>query len=113
MKIKNVKLEYYVIHEDFNSRKLKRYNILNDIFKENLAEQIKKKKITNLVELKEWLKRDFMYHYWSKSEWELAIGGLFAKHPEEFEKIDVWYQIENNLDMIVDYINNKMELNFN
>ena len=33
------------------------------------------------------------------------------KDIENAIKIDVWYQLEPNLDRIVEYINNKMELN--
>lgn len=110
MKIKNVNLEWNVLYEDFNSKTVKPYNILGGSFVEELAKEIKKCKIENREQLKEYLKRDFMYHYWSKCEFEIAVGGLFAKYPDQFEKIDVWYQIEMNFDHIIDYIINKMRL---
>lgn len=113
MKIKNVNLEYYVMYHDFNSDKIKRINIFTNSLIEDIAKNIRNKKITNLLELQEYLKRDFMYHYWSKSEYEIAVGGLFSKHPEKFEKLDVWYQIEKNLPIIVNYVNQQMELNLN
>ena len=40
------------------------------------------------------------------------VGGLFAKHPEEFEKIDIYRQIEMNLDRITEYVNKELRLNF-
>ena len=45
-----------------------------------------------------------MWRYWCKSEWEVVVGGLFAKTDEERHKIDVWYQLEPNLDIITDYV---------
>lgn len=110
MKIKNVNLNWNVMYYDFNIKKLKSYNILGGTFVEELAKSIKKYKIENREQLKEYLKKDFMYHYWSKSEYEITIGGLHSKHPEEFEKIDVWYQIEMNFNHIVDYIIQEMQL---
>lgn len=110
MKIKNVNLKWNVMRHDFNENKIKPYNILGYSFAEDLAKDIKKEKITNREQLKEYLKKDFMYHYWSKSECEIAVGGLFSKHPDEYEKIDIWYQIEMNFDNIIDYIILKMDL---
>ena len=45
-----------------------------------------------------------MYYYWSKSECEIQVAGLLAEKEEEFKKIDIWYQLEPNLDIITDYI---------
>jgi hypothetical protein len=112
VKIKNANLEWYVFYKDFNSKKIIRYNVLGGSFAEELAKNIRKRKISNKADLKEYLKRDFMYHYWSKSEYEVAVGGLHNKYPEEFEKIDIWYQLEPNLDRIVDYIITEMNINF-
>lgn len=108
MKIKNVNLQWNVIYHD--SDNIKQLNILGYSFPENLAKAIKKYKINNREQLKKYLRKDFMYHYWSKSEYEIAVGGLSSKYPEEFEKIDIWYQIEMNFDNIVDYIIQEMRL---
>lgn len=108
--IKNANLEWNVLYKDFNSKKIKNYNILGGSFSEDLAKNIKKYKIENKEQLKEYLKRDFMYHYWSKYEYEIAVGGLNASFPDEFEKIDIWRQIEMNFDRIIDYIIDKMRL---
>lgn len=110
MKIKNVNLKWNVLRYDTNQEKIVSYNILGYSFPEELAKRIKKEKIVNREQLKESLKRDFMYHYWSKAECEIAMGGLSSKYPEKFEKIDIWNQIEINLDNIVDYIILKMKL---
>lgn len=111
MKIKNVNLKWNVLRHDFNKNKIIPYNILGYSFAEDLAKDIKKQKIENREQLKEHLKREFMYHYWSKSECEIAMGGLHTNYSEEdLEKIDMWYQIEMNFDNIIDYIILKMKL---
>jgi hypothetical protein len=112
MKIKKVNVEYYTMRHDFNSKKIVRENIIGSSLIEDIAKEVKKGKITNLKELEEYLKRKFMYHYWCKSEFEIGVGGLFSKYPEEFEKIDGWFQIEKNLPMITKSINTEMELRF-
>lgn len=111
MKIKNVNLEYYIIRHNPNNDKFEKINIINTELIENIAKEVKKSNIVTLSGLYEYLKRVFMYYHWSKTEAEFQIGGLFSKYPNGFEKVDGWYQIENNLSIIVKLINNEMELN--
>ena len=111
MRIKNKKLVWNVLLHDFNSDKIITYNVFSDEFKENLYKEYRKKKINNKLELKEYIKSKMMYRYWSRSEYEIAVGGIHSKHPENFEKIDAYYQLEMNLDHIVDYINDYLEMN--
>lgn len=111
MRIKNKKLVWNVLLHDFNSDKIITYNVFGDEFKENLYKEYRKKKINNKLELKEYIKSKMMYRYWSRCEYEIAVGGIHSKHPENFEKIDAYYQLEMNLDHIVDYINDYLEMN--
>lgn len=108
MKVKNVELEWYVLRWDFNQKKVVNYNILK-WRKEDIANEVRKKHIHNKSILKEYLKTVFIYDYWSKAECEFYISDL---HGDDYEKIDMWRQIEPNLDIITDYINDKMKLNF-
>lgn len=102
-------LEWYALREDFNSREVKHYNVLS-----GWEEDIKKarKKVKTREEFKAWLRREFMYYYWSKCEHEIQVAGLFAKEEKEFKKIDIWYQLEPNLDRIVDYIITTLKFRF-
>lgn len=94
------KLKWYVLNYSFNERKVKPYNVLG-----YWDEDIKKarKKMKTKAELKEWLNKEFMYHYWSKAECETMMGG-FTTEPEELEKIDIYTQLKPNLDIITDYV---------
>ena len=106
MKVKNVNLEWYVLRWDFNTKKVVNYNILQ-WRKEDIANEVRRKSIYNKSILREYLKTTFMYDYWSKTECEFYISDL---HGDDYEKIDIWRQIEPNLDLIVEYVNSKMEL---
>ena len=108
--MKKPDLKWNVLFEDSNTRQIHTYNVLAGSFYDNLRKAIKKYKIKNRSQLKEYLTGEFMYHYWCKSEFEIAVGGLFVKDISELEKIDVWYQLEMNLDNIVDYLISKMNL---
>lgn len=108
---KKVNLEYYVLNEDFNTHKIEPYNILGGTW---ISEYVykNKKKFKSHDELKELLRIEFMSKFWSRAEYEILIGGLFVKYPDEFEKIDIWEQIKPNLDLITSYIEDKMEIEY-
>lgn len=108
MKVKKANLTWNVLCK--NNSKIDSYNILGYSFAEELAKDIKKYKIENRIQLKDHLKKEFMYRYWSKAEFEIMVGGLHSKYPEEFKKIDIWHQIKMNFDHIIDYIILKMDL---
>lgn len=109
MKIKNINLEWYVLKWDFNSKKVINYNILQWL-KEDIANEVRLKHIYDKITLYEYLKKQFMYHYWSRTEHEMIISDLH-KH-EVGEKIDIWRQIEPNLNRIVEYIDKTLDLKF-
>lgn len=108
MKTKNVKLEWYVLKWDSNQKKVVNYNILEWIL-EDLAKEVRSKHIYNKSILREYLKTQFMYCYWSKTECEFYVSDL---HGDDYEKIDIWRQIEPNLNQIVEYVNTQCDLKF-
>ena len=91
MKIKNVKLEWNVLFYDMNKNMIRPYNIFYDNFPKELSKTIKKEKINNREELKNYLTRHFKYLYWSKTEYEIYVSGLFSF--DKGSKIDIWHQI--------------------
>lgn len=103
------KLEWYVMQYDFNSGKIIMYNVLSGWY-DMIKDARKKKKFNNKESFKNWIERQLMYYYWSKSEREILVSGLFAK--EEPEKLDAWFQLEPNLDNICDYLIGKMKFKF-
>ena len=113
MKIKNKNLEWNVLMADFNTKKIKNYNVLGYELVDRLHTKIvKKKEITNYEQLKEDVRSWCMYYYWSKTECEIGVGGMFAKYPDEYEKIDAFRQIEMNLDRMCEYIMRELDIKF-
>ena len=111
MKIKKSNLEWYVLLYDFNKKKIINYNVMNGIA-ELISKKIKNGTIYNKETLKEFLKKEYMYRYWSKAEYEILVSGLHNNANDDMEKIDIWRQLEMNLDRIVDYINIECDLKF-
>lgn len=115
MKIKNVKLEWYILQHDFNDDKMIMYNIFHDNSPEIIAKKIRKGAkdnwipVTNYNSFKDYIKQELMYNYWSKCEREFLACGLFKS---KTYKIDGWFQLEPNLDNIVNYIIEKMKIKF-
>ena len=113
MRAKNKKLEWNVLVADFNSKKIMNYNVLDDeLIKELHKEIVKKKTIINYEQLKAKVRSWCIYYYWSKVEWEISVGDLFAKYPDQFEKIDAFRQIEMNLDRMCEYIMRELDIKF-
>ncbi len=93
-------LKWYVLNYSFNDRKVKPYNVLSN-WDDDIRKARKKMKTRN--ELRDWLDKEFMYHYWCKAECETMMGG-FTTNPDKFEKIDIYTQLKPNLDIITDYV---------
>lgn len=107
-KRRNKNLEWYAFEYDWNNKQLVRTNVLGERFVEDILKRIKRDKITTYEALKEGIERELMYYYWSKAEHEVMVTDLFPRNYEEFEeqavKIDIWYQLEPNLDRICEYV---------
>lgn len=99
-------MKWNVLVHDFNNGNIIECNII----RKSLIDDIERKSPNTMSELKEIIDSWAKYHYWSKAEYEIAVGGLFSKYPEEFEKIDVYRQIKMNLDRITEYVNNKLQI---
>ena len=61
---------WLVTYYDCNENKIKYYDVLK--YREDDIKKMKKK-CNTYEEFAEALKREMMYHYWSKAEWELII----------------------------------------
>ena len=108
--MKQVSLEWNVLQYDFNLGRIVRYNVLeySEWLISSIKRAIKKKEVVDYNSLKEFISRKLKARYWSRAEYEIMVSGLITK--KEPQKIDVWYQIEMNIDSFVEYINDKLKL---
>lgn len=94
------KMEWLVYYFDMNRQKMSTYNALA------CEKDIKKllKKCDTKAEFAEELRKEMMYRYWSKAEWEIVISPWCGGTAEESaEKIDIYGQLRLNWDKVVDY----------
>lgn len=98
---KSMKLEWYVLWNEFNSDEIRWFNIFRNI---NVIKGVEMslKKYVDYPTFKEEMEKVFKYSFWSKAEYEILVSGL-SKNSETY-KIDIWYQIEPNLDLICRHI---------
>ena len=92
----------YVLLHDFNTDRIELFNIFQSHnFLYGVMKALEK---TNYNEFRNEINNWLMYSFWSKCEYEIVCGGLFVEQPEHLEKIDVYYQVKNNVDVLSRYI---------
>lgn len=130
---KNVYLEWNVIHHNHNTREFETFNIFNHWrFREYLDKLLEDKNITREY-FEERLRREVMYYYWSKTEWECIVTDTkphiarkelgcivdecyqkrtmeqgfprcTAVNLSDSEKIDIYDQVNLNWEAFVEYV---------
>ena len=93
-------IEWYVYYHDSNAQKIIRWNVFNHGSFKNEVDKILQKKIDK-VDFSEKLKREVMYYFWSKCEYEIILSPWTGRADDI--KIDVYDQIMMNFDRFVDY----------
>ncbi len=98
-------LNWYAFYWEWNSNSLER----TDVIHSDLIDKVKKaiKKGQDFNQIKDLIKYDLMGHYWGRSEWEVLVSDL-GSHDNKVEKIDIYYQLEPNLDRITEYMINSL-----
>ena len=93
-------IEWYVYYHDSNAQKIIRWNVFNHGSFKNEVDKILQEKIDK-VDFSEKLKREVMYYFWSKCEYEIILSPWTGRADDI--KIDVYDQIMMNFDRFVDY----------
>ena len=92
-------MEWYVYYFDFNAREMRPYNALAC---EKVIKHLLKKSDTK-SEFSAALRKEMMWRYWSKCEWEVVLEEWTGREDRVREKIDVYDQLCLNWDRLVDY----------
>lgn len=93
--------QFNVLLWDINKRELTTYDVL-PYFRRRYKDLKKKDRPCTKEQWTEFVQSKGMYMYWSRCEYEIIISDWPSKTKEV--KIDVWQQIENNLDLVVDIL---------
>ena len=103
-------LEWYVYLANINSKRIVKYDIFTHYsFYKSLKTHIKE--FTEKESFSEWLRRDTMYYFWAKCEYEIILTCNPEWNKFKKEVIDVYDQLQLNWNKFVDYIwENKNEI---
>ena len=102
-------LEWYVLIVRKNQ--IDKYNVLAG-YEDELRKARRKKEIVDRESLKLWLLKEFRCRFWCRAEHEMLVGDCWVKNLKELMKIDVYSQLEINIDNITDYVMRKMNFKF-
>lgn len=101
-------IEFKVIVWDFNAKKVEYYDIM-PYLRRSWEEEHNNFSLT-FDGIKEFILRVSRYQFWSRCQYEVVVTG-FPEDGKNSQKIDVYDQIESNLDIItnlfLDYLNEK------
>lgn len=126
-------LHYYVYRENLNSRKIEKYNVLNDGVVSEIKKRVKDRHVNDKDNFGEAVRQILMYYYWSRSEYEIILTSwppYISKeelarlnidqedHYKKYgaylynnnvnltvsEKIDIYDQVIMNWNIFIDYL---------
>lgn len=100
------KNRFYVLNWDFNTDSLEEYDIL-PYFRDCYKSLNKSKRPSTDKEWKDFVKKNGMYEFWSRCQYEIIVTG-WPKQKNE-AKVDVWRQIKMNIDLIVKILMEEFE----
>lgn len=97
------RLEFYVLLCGFSDGEPKMFNIFDNIrIRENIIKMLEKGPTRE--ELKEELDSICMNQLWSRCQYEIVVTDFpQVEHSKEY-KIDAYFQVKANLDMLTDYL---------
>ena len=97
-------MEWNVFYHDHNKQEIRPLNIFNHSrFNKDVQEHLKKCKDKD--EFAENLRRELMYNFWCKSEYEVLISPWCFKIREDDEiKVDIYSQVMLNWDRFLEYV---------
>ena len=96
-------MEWNVFYHDINKEEITTFNIFrHGSFSNDVQKSLKKFKDKN--EFAEQLKRDLMYYFWSKSEYEIIISPWCGGRNTIDIKVDIYAQVMNNWEIFLDYV---------
>lgn len=110
-----MKKEFNVIEYNWNG-KVQPYDVL-PYFRNawnSKSYNFDKKEVTNKKDLKSWIERVSQYRFWARCEYEFVMLPWPYKQDDplsEGKKIDVHWQIMNNINILVDILSEEFKIN--
>lgn len=117
-------MQYYVLYHDFNAKHIEKFDIFkHGGFNNSIEEMLKPKYLEdkNRDDLIKGLDAELRYYFWAKCEYEIYCCGLFDwkadkgkeyypdfcyyfdnENGDKLKKIDIYYQVCDNIELIAD-----------
>lgn len=93
--------QFNVIRWDINSDKLVIYDVL-PYFREEYRKLNKRERPINKEQWRAFIEREGKYRFWSRCEYEIIISSWPPR--DKSSKVDVWFQINNNIDLLINVL---------
>jgi hypothetical protein len=107
--------KFNILVHSFYNRSIEEYDVIPTFISEwkNKRYNFEKDLVVDKKTLKDWILKVSRYYFWAKCEWESVIGP-WPYNKETFEKdlikIDGYYQIRMNVDIITDILYKEFKL---
>ena len=102
-------MEWNVYVYNINARRIEQYNIFEHYKILEYCKKALKKYRDDKEQFIEQVRRELMYYFWGKVEWEITIDEYPSYHGDTAKKVDVYEQVKLNWDVFADYIWNHRE----
>lgn len=102
-KIKKLNLKWYAFNSNHKTKedtKLEMYNVLYNDMLYDVDKVIDD--TGDYEQIKAEVRISLMHRFWSRSEYEVIVSNWTGYDFEQ--KIDIWYQLYANLDLITEYL---------
>ena len=103
-------LEWNVYVEDVNAQKIVVYNIFRHTFFVRDCKKALKEHKEDKDSFLEEVRKELMYYFWSKCEWEIILSDFPPSGRFKEEKVDVYDQVRLNWKVFSEYLWNNREL---
>ena len=114
------KIKFFALYKEYNNGNMETIDVMpllyNSILNANGTLSKKSfriyddkkhvyKSVSTKQELRKFIINHFLYHYWSKTEWEFIVSDWPpTNRPNRDKKIDVFQQLEPNIDLITNIV---------
>ncbi len=101
-------LEWNVIYHNVNMDRIETFNVFrHGSFMNDVQKAVKQCKTKEAFS--EEVRKSMMYYFCSKAEWEVLISPWVGSRNKDELKVDVYWQVNNNWEIFVDYIWNTLK----
>ena len=97
-------LEWNVYVSNFNRKKIEVHNVFEHTRFLEDCKAAARKYSKDKAAFAEAVRKDLMYYYWSKCEWEVIIDHWPPRSDVDCIKVDVYDQVVLNWDRFIDYV---------